>query len=536
MSSSDPESDVDMSPHENDSSQEVSSSQHQDNANDNDEGLGVHNDDHDFTVSAPQQLNNIDTISLLLASNPTIRQQQQALEALSDLLRTSIAPSPFREPNNTEACLGAMPGEILRHIMKYLLLNHELGEPTSMQRDHDYGRNYKYELHPQILRVGKKMKDIGYEVLYGLNTFYHVCPDFIGTRFPRSCHMSPILRYFYGRDHDGQGNSIQDVASYKLVKKWKIVLNTSYLSNQADGSNSDDSDDDSSHMNVPVSATFIDFCRALYVAEEVAPRTVEVLILPKNIEARYAGSLQYKSISGMMLGSSLLSCTELSFKDAEIFEIPNWIRYDIDNIDFTTAFLETEKESLYLVNLTEKTALRAPVEAAFRLYQNLRKYAQSFELFLPFWDDMDRERSDNRQSTRIENYLDDKLNSMRGKEVQALKVSSHLSEGFRMARLQRGLELSHISNPFKTSGDRDQWHPVERILTRCREGSEMEDLSVFKDVRKELLPLLEEQYQQICRSFANLNQSVKEQKGRGGVFDSDCYIRHSNAHVYHGPP
>jgi hypothetical protein len=126
-----------MSADENHSSQKDSSSQHQGNANARDEGFGVHNDDSDFTVSAPQQLNNIDTIGLLLASNPTIRQQQQALQALSDLLRTSITPSPIREPGNAEACLGAMPGEILRHIMKYLLLNHELGEPTSMQGDHD---------------------------------------------------------------------------------------------------------------------------------------------------------------------------------------------------------------------------------------------------------------------------------------------------------------------------------------------------------------------------------------------------------------
>ena len=296
----------------------------------------------------------------------------------------------------------------------------------------------------------------------------------------------------------------------------------------------DDNDEGLDYDNEPaVRDTFIDSCRALHTLEVFIPHSVQVLVLSKNAEAHCIDDCQHSPILEMMLGISLLSCTELSFNDAEIFDIPSWILYNFGNINFSTAFLETGEESLCLVEFTERASSKQPVEATYRMYEKLLRYAQYFEMFLPFSQEMSSIIQRENRSMKYEDSLEKGGRDITVEKGQAIALVEQLSESSRTTQLLRGLKLSNVRNSFKSCDAHDKWHPGERLLAACENVSEHENVTSFKQLRNELLPLIEEHYQQVQTSFFNLNQFIKKQKRPGGLFDVE--LRYE-VMIFHQPP
>ncbi|TGO44726.1 hypothetical protein BOTNAR_0755g00020 [Botryotinia narcissicola] len=124
--------------------------------------------------------------------------------------------------------LERMPLEIRKEILKYLLLNPELGTISCIHSDEGWGSKIKYELQPAILRVCKEFHAEGVEMLYGENWFFiecvlpardHLLHRYALTRFcevayPESLHSSRELAI----------NHLKTVPGVKRIGHWKISI------------------------------------------------------------------------------------------------------------------------------------------------------------------------------------------------------------------------------------------------------------------------------------------------------------------------
>ncbi|KAF7948457.1 uncharacterized protein EAE97_003868 [Botrytis byssoidea] len=124
--------------------------------------------------------------------------------------------------------LERMPLEIRREILKYLLLNPELGRVSCIHSNEGWGSKIKYGLQPAILRVCKEFHAEGVEMLYGENWFFiecvlpardHLLHRCALTRFcevacPESLHSPRELAI----------NHLRTVPGVKRIRHWKILI------------------------------------------------------------------------------------------------------------------------------------------------------------------------------------------------------------------------------------------------------------------------------------------------------------------------
>jgi hypothetical protein len=116
------------------------------------------------------------------------------------------------------------------------------------------------------------------------------------------------------------------------------------------------------------------------------------------------------------------------------------------------------------------------------LYLSLKDYAQAFERYLPFKDDMD----------------------LLGNE----KI---VTEGLDIDTFYE----SPIPNPFKA----DSVHPVESALLYAKGCSYRDALRLFKKFRRHALEYLEPQWEELDSAATSMNLFIKEEKRDGGVLD-----------------
>ncbi|KAH7418946.1 hypothetical protein BKA64DRAFT_698993 [Cadophora sp. MPI-SDFR-AT-0126] len=89
-----------------------------------------------------------------------------------DAVNVEIVPVPSKNP---QACLTAIPLELLNMILQFTLVNPVLGTHESVSINERYGRDAKYGLSPNLLLANKHINKLGTEVLYGKNVFYMAC-------------------------------------------------------------------------------------------------------------------------------------------------------------------------------------------------------------------------------------------------------------------------------------------------------------------------------------------------------------------------
>ena len=127
--------------------------------------------------------------------------QARLAEALrgQDQLREQLAAFQKQDEKKGDCLfLTKVPREIREEIYKLLLVNEVLGTPHAVRDSHlsSFRRETvveKYDLHPSILRICRKISEEGYAILYGSNTFFFDC---------RVIHFdSPIMREWQGRSY-----------------------------------------------------------------------------------------------------------------------------------------------------------------------------------------------------------------------------------------------------------------------------------------------------------------------------------------------
>ncbi|APA10284.1 predicted protein [Sclerotinia sclerotiorum 1980 UF-70] len=202
-------------------------------------------------------------------SNGTLAYKQSTLVQSQQAFPVQKRVKSGIPSRNSRAYLLNMPPEIHDEILSYLLTNPMLGQGTSVTVEARPFRNGKrevippkYELHPAVLRVCKKMYQGGLYMLYECNTFIMDCTNWMyqnDTRMPvdamyeyaprwaeayypitTALNVTPLNRYIEHlnvkpttSDWEYKGNQyfyeqptfsqlVGPQASY--VKKWKFVV------------------------------------------------------------------------------------------------------------------------------------------------------------------------------------------------------------------------------------------------------------------------------------------------------------------------
>ncbi|TGO31913.1 hypothetical protein BHYA_0382g00060 [Botrytis hyacinthi] len=163
-----------------------------------------------------------------------LQKQSQKVDRVNRQFSERNAPQAFIRKRKAPLTVGStstlerMPLEIRREILKYLLLNPELGTASCIHSDDGWGSKIKYELQPAILRVCKEFHAEGVEMLYGENWFFiecvlpardHLLHRCALTRFcevacPESLHSSRELAI----------NHLRTVPGVKRIRHWKILI------------------------------------------------------------------------------------------------------------------------------------------------------------------------------------------------------------------------------------------------------------------------------------------------------------------------
>ncbi|TGO44871.1 hypothetical protein BCON_0452g00030 [Botryotinia convoluta] len=124
--------------------------------------------------------------------------------------------------------LERMPLEIRRDILKYILLNPELGTASCIHRDEGWGSKIKYELQPAILRVCKQLHAEGVGILYGENRFFIECAL---SSWGHSLSRCALTRFYDFESCEGFPSSnklainrLKAVPGVKRIRHWKLLI------------------------------------------------------------------------------------------------------------------------------------------------------------------------------------------------------------------------------------------------------------------------------------------------------------------------
>ncbi|CAG8952678.1 hypothetical protein HYFRA_00008920 [Hymenoscyphus fraxineus] len=393
-----------------------------------------------------------------------------SLAGTSDMSTTSYPKTSF---------LG-MPLDIRTMIYEMLLVNPMLGTSLAVTKSDNYGVDTKYDLHPAILAVCRQTYLEGTSTLYGLNTFYIApLPDFLSARANNyENSISPVTRYHNALEHNDNdfGNihrllkgagSLGNLKAMKAVRSWKVVIMV---------------DIESTNANVGTQAEPIGLFRFCCAIAHSSPRSMDIAIVPKGMIRIGYPANQYISMGNMLQPlSNVRNVETVRFRDATIFEIPDFVAQDEDALEFHS---HMEEEALLEVQLVEQMQGNVKIEFAYEMYHPLLRYAQAFEQYGPF------------------------------KELMALTEDEY-TERDGIGSDDDYANWCAKGNPFYG----DYVHPVEKNLMAAKLEAGKNHVSAFKALRKSVLEYLENQYQRITKAAGDLSNFVLTQKSTYGLFD-----------------
>ncbi|KAF7881047.1 uncharacterized protein EAF02_006938 [Botrytis sinoallii] len=378
--------------------------------------------------------------------------------------------------------LGRVPLEILREILKYLLLNPELGTASCVHRDEGWGSKIKYELQPSILRVCKEFHAEGAEILYEKNRFFIECvlsnQDHLLHRcdLTRFCEI-PSAECFYPSDELAT-NHLRTVPGVKRIKHWKILI---------------------APMRSSARNNVANLCRSIC---QKGIKSMEIVIGPWDSlehpslleggprESAEVNKVTAEKLQDVLSPLEILRCAgKVVIRGADPEEVPDFLfEGDRRNYDFYSWSLGVERrettpcgrvllpETMYLANLIALVQGDSEVELFHKMYYAFLNYAQAFERIYEF------------------------RNQMAVDHLQLYR-SPYLAE-----------------NPFRGT------HPVESALLkalRMQTNKEVgvQDISEFRILRSNAIRFLERQYRKIQQAANDLVRFVKDQKVSGGLLD-----------------
>ncbi|TGO14194.1 hypothetical protein BTUL_0056g00010 [Botrytis tulipae] len=386
--------------------------------------------------------------------------------------------APFAAESTSK--LERMPLEIRREILKYLLLNPELGTASCIHSDEGWGSKIKYELQPAILRVCKEFHAEGVEMLYGENCFFiecvlpardHLLHRCALTRFcevacPESLHSSRELAI----------NHLRTVPGVKRIRHWRILI---------------------APMRISARNNVINLCRSIC---HNGIKSMEFVIAPwDNLEypnlsragpgeSAAENETTAKIIQHVLSPLEILRCAgKVVIRGADPEEVPDFLfREDRQGYDYYSWVSEALwritaprgrvllPKTMYLTHLIKLLQSDSEVEHFHEVFYAFLNYAQTFERIYEFQKDT---TGDN------------------------LYQSPYVAK-----------------NPFRGT------HPVESALLKAlhmqmNEEAGVQDISELKILRSNAIQFLERQYQRIQQAANDLVRFVKDQKVSGGLLD-----------------
>ncbi|KAJ5050497.1 uncharacterized protein L3040_002376 [Drepanopeziza brunnea f. sp. 'multigermtubi'] len=377
-----------------------------------------------------------------------------------------LSPPPVPQVN-PEACLDGAPPDVRMLIYRYLLVNPDLGEVTSISKHEQYGATASYGLSPAILVVNKKIHGEAMSILYGLNTFVMACSPCSEPSGSPPAILSPLTRFISGPY--GSSSSIYGEASISHVKKWKVIISVDVRGFSA-------------KELVRPSWSFWEACRAL---SRGSPRLVEIALIPKGVELNVFES-DYQSLEIALQPLKILRGIEnFVLRDTTPFEIPDFVDEDENALEFIS---QLQDETVLEVDLYNSATSNNPVERGFEMFNELLIYAQAFERSPMFRQAM--------SPICDERYGDVPEPALSGDD----------------------LHLYHQpSNPFQID---DLVHPIEAALRRAKAlVRNEEDIPAFKNERDFILQYLERQFRNISAAHDGMLEFVKDEKVDDGFFD-----------------
>ncbi|KAI9051555.1 hypothetical protein LZ554_004601 [Drepanopeziza brunnea f. sp. 'monogermtubi'] len=380
------------------------------------------------------------------------------------MVELSLTPAPQVNP---EACLDGAPPDVRMLIYKYLLVNPDLGEVTSISKHEHYGATASYGLSPAILVVNKKIHGEAMSILYGLNTFVMACSP-CSEPFGSPAILSPLTRFLPGPN--GSSSSIYGEASISHVKKWKVIISVDVRSFPL-------------REMVRPSWSVWEACRAL---SRGSPRSVEIALIPKGVELNVFES-DYQSLGIALQPLKILRGIEnFVLRDTTPFEIPDFVDEDENALEFTS---QLQDETVLEVDLYNSATSNSPVERGFEMFNELLIYAQAFERSPTFRQEM--------SPIGDERYGDVPEPALSGDD----------------------LHLYHqLGNPFQIE---DLVHPIEAALRRAEAlVRNEEDIPAFKNERDFILQYLEREFRSISAAHDGILEFVRDEKVDDGFFDS----------------
>jgi hypothetical protein len=400
-----------------------------------------------------------------------------------------------------------LPLELRVEVYKVLLANPIFGTIQSIVRRYEYselhdqyldfGTLNQYELNPVILRVCRQTYQEASKILYDQEFFVSCAPCFSlealhgglssvlhGTLF---LPLSPLTGYLnFSRDRHGRFIRYPVADQHSVlgrVRRWKLFISAYGGTYDCHGI-----------LILP------DFCKAIC---DKPPISLKVAIIPRFIDLDCEDSdygwhyKPYKEIYEVLRPLTVLrNVGEITFCDAELHDMPKNI--------FPSGHRILRRSNIPRKTLQKllKTLIEGdrPVQHLYKMHNALVIFAQSFERYLP---------------VKIQMALSDKEN------VSPEMVPSGYEDYFQFRK--------QPTNPCLLW---EAVHPTERALSEARNDCDCyDDEPGFKRKRDIIVAFQEHQYRRISTFSANLNQFIKEEKKRNGIFDP---LRKEQLRINHG--
>ena len=375
--------------------------------------------------------------------------------------------------------LKRMPAEIRREILKYLLINPDLGTASCIHRDEGWGSKVKYELQPAILRVCKQLHIEGVEILYGVNQFFIECALSTWDHLLHRCALTRFQEYQrdgFGLSSELAKNQLRAVPSVNRIRNWKVLI---------------------APMRSGMRINIMNFCRSICHS---GLKSMEIVIAPWGglqfqdlmLEGpggrAEANKVTAEKLQEVLSPLEILRCTgNFDIRGANPEEMPDFLfEGDIPTLDYHDWLVGSRgkvvaprgraslPDTTYLPHMIELVRGDSKVEPFHEIFYAFFNYVQAFERIDKFRDHM---------------------------TVHHPCPTSDLAQ-----------------NPFRLT------HPVDSALLKAlrmqtNDKAGAQNVLELKVLRSSAIRFLERQYQRIQQAANDLVRFVKEHKIYGGLLD-----------------
>ncbi|RAL60738.1 hypothetical protein DID88_009844 [Monilinia fructigena] len=394
-----------------------------------------------------------------------------------------------------------IPPEIRNRIFSYLLVSSILGEADSVSWSRDFGRSQVYGLHSNILYVCKQLYQEGVFILYG-NHIFMDCSNSPGpwivdcgnedelmgndeddenqTQEPFIINLCPLTRYINNipRVHS-EKPLFRNTPGVSHVRVWNVLLTAL---NKEDWT----------------SDPFAEFCVALYPHSQIS---VNISIVSMSFQYQHMflaeEQLSYADnglIQTLLPLKMLRNLKNLVFKTAEVDAIPDYC-YANSDPEPDPSFPDLPSPDLEREYLQLTKGASPVVEPVGRMWNLFSEYAGTFK--------------------RVSLLISNKAYPGHHRSIRVHDESATRDQVVDGVLVHQDSPCKLEDEPSFLGAEAIGEAPIQPLL---RDSESFEDLVKFKKYRKDILELLEPQYQRVRTCSIRVREQLLRENGPTGLF------------------